>query len=33
MDERAYTWLSRLMAILFVVLLMIVEMNYLEGLK
>lgn len=33
MDERAYTWLSRLMAILFVVLLVIVEMNYLEGLK
>ena len=33
MDERAYTWLSRLMAILFVVLLVIAEMNYLEGLK
>jgi hypothetical protein len=33
MDERAYMWLSRLMAILFVVLLVIVEMNYLEGLK
>ena len=33
MDERAYMWLSRLMGILFVVLLVIVEMNYLEGLK
>ena len=30
MDERAYTWLSRLMAILFVVLLVIDEMNYQE---
>lgn len=33
MPDKAYTALSRLMAVVFVVLLVIVEVNYLEGLQ